>query len=100
MANSTPSLPDATTGRFLSALASESRQQVMLLFAAGAELTVGEVAERLDIGQSTASERLAKLKDGGLVTSRREGKTVFYRADKDRIGAALDRLRSYLDDCC
>ncbi|MEU5157734.1 metalloregulator ArsR/SmtB family transcription factor [Glycomyces sp. NPDC021274] len=93
-------VPDEATGRFLKALASEARQQVMLLFAGGAELSVGEVAERLTIGQSTASQQLAQLKDGGLLTSRREAKTVYYRADKERIGVALDRLRGFLDGCC
>ena len=82
------------------ALASEARQQVMLLFADGAELSVGEVADRLGIGQSTASQQLAQLKDGGLLTSRREAKVVYYRADKERIGATLDRLRAFLDGCC
>ncbi len=72
----------------------------MVLFAGGTELSVGEVADRLGIGQSTASQQLAQLKDGGLLTSRREAKTVYYRADKVRIGAALDRLRAFLDGCC
>lgn len=93
-------VPDEATGRFLKALASESRQQAMLLFAGGGELSVGEVAEQLGVGQSTASQQLAQLKDGGLLTSRRETKTVFYRADKQRIGAALDRLRGFLEGCC
>ncbi|MDA1358628.1 metalloregulator ArsR/SmtB family transcription factor [Glycomyces luteolus] len=95
-----PPAPDETTARFLKALASEARQRLMLQFAGGAELSVGEVAERLEIGQSTASQQLAQLKDGGLLTSRREAKTVYYRADKVRIGAALDRLRGFLDGCC
>lgn len=95
-----PPVPDETTARFLKALASEARQQAMVLFAGGAELSVGEVAERLQIGQSTASEQLARLKDGGLLASRREAKTVYYRADKERIGTALDRLRGFLDGCC
>ncbi|THV22091.1 ArsR/SmtB family transcription factor [Glycomyces paridis] len=95
-----PPVPDETTARFLKALASGARQQVMVLFAGGSELSVGEVAERLAIGQSTASQQLAQLKDGGLLTSRREAKVVYYRADKERIGAALDRLRAFLDGCC
>lgn len=93
-------VPDAAVERFLKALASEPRRQVMLAFAGGAELGVGEIAERLGIGQSTASEQLAKLKDGGLLTARREGKAVVYSVDKAGIGAALDRLRAYLDECC
>ncbi|MBX6752452.1 MAG: winged helix-turn-helix transcriptional regulator [Micromonosporaceae bacterium] len=89
-----------TVQRFLKALASESRQQVMLLFTGGAELTVGEVAHRLGIGQSTASEQLALLRDGGILTSRRDGKVVYYRADPVRVAAVLDELREYLERCC
>ena len=86
--------------RLLKALASENRQQVILLFAGGAELSVGEVAERLGIGQSTASEQPAKLRDGGVLVSRRDGKLVYYRADPAGISAVLDELQGYLRACC
>jgi DNA-binding transcriptional ArsR family regulator len=89
-----------TVQRFLKALASESRQQVMMLFAGGAELTVGEVAQRLGIGQSTASEQLALLRQAGILSSRRAGKTVSYRADAAGVTAVLDELRDYLQRCC
>lgn len=90
----------AAARRFLKAVASERRQAVMLLFSGGAELTVGEVAERMAIGQSTASEQLALLRDGGLLASRRDGKTVYYRADGARIAAALAELQGWLTTCC
>ncbi|OLT07076.1 hypothetical protein BJF90_45720, partial [Pseudonocardia sp. CNS-004] len=73
----------ATTREFLKALTSPTRQRIMLLFARGAELSVGEVAEQVGIGQSTASEQLSVLRRGGIVTSRREGKIVLYRSDRD-----------------
>jgi tellurite resistance protein TerB len=85
---------------FLKALASENRQQVMLLFSSGAEHTVGAVAEHLGIGQSTASQQLALLRHGGILSSRRDGKTVYYRADPTGITAVLDELRDYLQHCC
>ena len=86
--------------RFLKALASENRQQTMLLFAGGAELSVGEVAARLGTGQSTASQQLALLRDGGLLSARRDGKTVWYRADPGAIDSMLGELRDYLRSCC
>jgi DNA-binding transcriptional ArsR family regulator len=86
--------------RFLKALASEGRQQMLLLFAGGVELTVGGVADRLGIGQSTASEQLALLRHGGLLTARREGKTVFYRADPAGVSAILEDLQACLRACC
>ena len=89
-----------TVRQFLKALASENRQQVMMLFTGGGELTVGEVAQRLGIGQSTASEQLAQLRQGGILTARRDGKTVYYRADPTGVSAVLDELQAYLRGCC
>jgi DNA-binding transcriptional ArsR family regulator len=74
---------------FLKALASEGRQQAMMLFSGGAELSVGDVAARLGTGQSTASQQLALLREGGLLSARRDGKTVLVpgRRGRDRRGA-------------
>ena len=88
------------TQDFLKALASETRQQMMMLFAGGAQLTVGEVAESCGLGQSTTSEQLTILRRGGLVQSTRDGKLVRYRADPTTIAARLTELQSYLACCC
>jgi DNA-binding transcriptional ArsR family regulator len=96
----TPAAIDGPTREFLKALASETRQQIMLLFAGGRQLTVGEVAESCGLGQSTTSEQLAILKRGGLVQSTRDGKLVRYRADPTAIAARLSELQSYLACCC
>ncbi|MEQ4306162.1 metalloregulator ArsR/SmtB family transcription factor [Plantactinospora sp. B6F1] len=97
--NTTAAL-DGPTQDFLKALASETRQQIMMLFAGGQQLTVGEVADRCGLGQSTASEQLALLRRGGLLTSTRHGKLVRYRADTPSITARLTDLRNYLGHCC
>ncbi|GAA4975276.1 ArsR/SmtB family transcription factor [Actinoplanes utahensis] len=91
---------DVPVQDFLKALASETRQQILLLFADGRELTVGEVASCCGLGQSTTSEQLAVLRRGGLVTSTRDGKLVRYRADPATIGARLADLQGYLACCC
>lgn len=85
---------------FLKALASPTRQRIMLLFCDGAECSVGEVAERVGIGQSTASEQLNLLRRGGVVTARREGKVIRYRADREGMQNALADLQAYLEVCC
>jgi DNA-binding transcriptional ArsR family regulator len=95
-----PPALDGTARDFLKALASETRQQMMTVFAGGRELTVGEIAECCGLGQSTASEQLAILRRGGLVRSTREGKLVRYRADPASIGARLAELQGYLACCC
>ena len=85
---------------FLKALASEQRQQMLELFTGGVELTVGAVAERLDIGQSNVSQQLALLRRGGLLTSRKDGKQVHYRVDTTSVEKSLTELRTYLRTCC
>ncbi len=85
---------------FLKALANETRQNILFLFATGQELTVGQVAEQAGIGQSTASENLTLLKRAGIVQSRREGKTVYYTPNRVRMMALVDQLKAYLVTCC
>jgi DNA-binding transcriptional ArsR family regulator len=88
------------TREFLRALASENRQQVLLLFTDGQSRSVGQIATELGIGQSTASEQLAILRRGGLVRSERDGKTVYYCADRAGILAAMGELQTILQACC
>ena len=95
-----PPAIDGPTRDFLKALASETRQQIMLLFAGGQQLTVGEIAGACGLGQSTASEQLTILKRGGLLRSTRDGKLVRYRADPAAIAARLGDLQAYLACCC
>lgn len=85
---------------FLKALASEQRQQMLQLFTGGVELTVGTVAERLGIAQPTASQQLALLRRGGLLTSRKDGRQVYYRIDTAAVERSLSELQSYLRTCC
>lgn len=85
---------------FLKALASETRQSILLLFVDGQERTVGQVAEQVNLGQSTASEHLAILKRSGLLTARRQQKEVYYAPDGDRIRDLATKLNALLLHCC
>jgi DNA-binding transcriptional ArsR family regulator len=86
---------------FLYGLASETRQHILFeVFIDGQEHTVGQVAERSGLGQSTASEHLAVLKRAGILTSRREGKEVYYRPQREGVLALLAQLTDLLTHCC
>jgi DNA-binding transcriptional ArsR family regulator len=54
------------------------------------EHTVGALQEALDLDSGGTSQHLAALRRIGLVESRREGTSVFYRAADPRVFGLLD----------
>jgi len=57
------------------------------------EMSVGEIEEQLGIRQPRLSRELAKLREEGLVETRREAKSVFYRLSATpRVGAMMDAI--------
>jgi ArsR family transcriptional regulator, virulence genes transcriptional regulator len=78
---------------FLKALAHESRLIILCILAEG-EKSVGELEKILQLRQPTVSQQLARLRADGLVSTRRNGKTVYYNLASDEarviIGAVYD----------
>lgn len=56
------------------------------------ELAVGTIEEVTGIGQPSLSQQLAVLRKADLVTTRREGKQIFYRVNSEQILGASDLL--------
>ena len=83
----------------LSALAHSSRLAVFrLLVRAGPEgLPAGEIAREVGALPNTLSSHLGILGHAGLVRSRRDGRSIIYSADYDRMRALLGFL---MEDCC
>lgn len=62
----------------LRALSNEKR--LMILCQLGdREMSVGQILPLVGLSQSALSQHLAKLRDEALVTTRRDGTTIFYR---------------------
>lgn len=64
--------------RLLRALSNEKRLMVLCQLGDG-ELSVGELLPAVGLSQSALSQHLARLREEGLVDTRREGTTIFYR---------------------
>lgn len=83
----------------LNALANEHRLAIFrVLVQAGPEgRAAGAIAERLDIPASSLSFHLAHLHRAGLVTQRRDGRSLVYAADF----AVMNGLVGFLtENCC
>lgn len=62
----------------LKAMANRPRLLVLCHLAQSGELSVGELASRVALGQSALSQHLAKLREQKLVSTRKDAQTVFY----------------------
>lgn len=67
----------AEAAGFLKTLAHEGRLMILCHLGAG-EKSVGTLESLLDMRQAAVSQMLARLRDEGLVQTRREGKTIYY----------------------
>jgi len=76
---------------FCKALADETRQRILEMLLEG-EMSVGDIVDVFSMSQPTISHHLSILKRFGLVTSRKEGKLVFYAINQDNVVACCGRL--------
>jgi ArsR family transcriptional regulator, zinc-responsive transcriptional repressor len=75
------------------ALSEPTRIRILHLLFSG-EHSVNDIAETLDLLQSTVSHQLRFLKNLRLVKFRREGTTVFYSCDDDHV---MDILKQTIE---
>ena len=89
--------PDAVAA--LAALAQDSRLDVFrLLVQAGPDgLPAGQVAQKLKLAPNTLTFHFDRLRDAGLVTVRREGRSMIYAARFETVNALLAFLT---ENCC
>jgi ArsR family transcriptional regulator, arsenate/arsenite/antimonite-responsive transcriptional repressor len=83
----------------LGALAQESRLKVfrLLVRAGTGGMAAGDIARELAVPHNTMSSHLAILVRGGLVTARKQGRSVIYAVDLSGTRALLSFL---VEDCC
>lgn len=80
----------------LKAMASPNRLMLLCVLADG-ERSVGDLAEELELRQATVSQHLARLRQEGLVETRRDAQTIYYSiADR----AAADVIKTLYRHYC
>lgn len=70
----------AEAAKLLRALANERRLMILCQLADG-ERSVGQLQPLVGLTQSALSQHLAVLREEGVVATRREGQTIWYRID-------------------
>jgi DNA-binding transcriptional ArsR family regulator len=76
---------------FLKALSNENRLLLLCLIS-DRERSVTELETILALRQPTVSQQLARLRNDGLVSPRREGKVIYYRIASDEVRRTISLM--------
>ena len=76
-------------------LSNPKRLKIIYVLKTG-ERSVGELAEALGLSYPNVSQHLSALQAKGIVESRREGQSIYYRLSDPRITQACEMLRQLL----
>ena len=77
--------------KLMKVLANPDRLMILCQLSKG-ELRVGEIEEQLGIVQPTLSQQLTVLRDEALVSTRRDGKNIYYQLDSPQALAVIKTL--------
>ena len=76
---------------FLKTLSHEMRLRILCLLLAG-EKSVGQLAKALGQRQAAVSQQLQRLRAEHLVTTRRQGKEIYYQIASAEVFSIMDVL--------
>ncbi|MCL4132091.1 UNVERIFIED_CONTAM: hypothetical protein GTU68_011989 [Idotea baltica] len=74
-------------------MANERRLFILCLLLEG-ELSVGQIAQKLELSQSALSQHLGWLRKDELVSTRKESQTVFYSLNSDDVKSVIQLLHN------
>lgn len=83
------SLQAAEAAGVLRSLSNVSRLLVLCHLSERYELSAGELTRRVGLSQSALSQHLARLREDGLVATRKDAQTVFYRVADPKVHRVL-----------
>lgn len=81
----------AQATRLLKQLSNEHRLWILCQLI-DTELSVSEINERVDLSQSALSQHLAKLRQDQLVSTRKEGQSIYYSLSSEEVKQVLHTL--------
>ena len=77
--------------RLLKTAGNPHRLMILCTLTSG-EMSVGDINERIDLSQSALSQHLARLREMGLVRTRREAQSIYYSLSGNEVRKLMDCL--------
>ena len=80
--------------QLLRMLSNEKRLLILCRLVAQREVSVGELGAAVGLSQSALSQHLARMRQEGLVATRRQAQTIFYRVADPNARRILKLLKT------
>lgn len=84
-------------GKVFVALGDEHRQRILLTFGRAEELTVGQIAAVSTLSRPAVSHHLKILREAGVLQSRKDGREIWYRVDRELLAGSLGAVLDYIE---
>ncbi|MCK9422163.1 MAG: metalloregulator ArsR/SmtB family transcription factor [Bacteroidales bacterium] len=84
----------------LRALADKTRQEIIMVFATSKEICVNDIAKNFTLSRPTISHHLNLMKRAKVLSSRKEGKEIYYSINKSYIKNLITSVLDKIDMCC
>lgn len=84
----------AQAAAMLRTVGNKNRLLVLCLLIEHGEMAVGAIHEYFPLSQSALSQHLAKMREEGLITFRREAQTLYYRIDNPDVATLIGTLKT------
>ena len=83
----------ADAAALLQAVGNPQRLLVLCLLISEGEMSVGALNEQVALSPSALSQHLARMRDEGLITYRREAQTLYYRIENPHVAKLIGTLK-------
>lgn len=84
----------AKAAALLRGIGNEHRLLVLCLLIAEGEMSVSSLLKYVSLSQSALSQHLARMREEGLVTYRRDAQTLYYRIDNPDVEKIIATLKA------
>ncbi|MCW2412605.1 DNA-binding transcriptional ArsR family regulator [Sphingobium sp. B8D3D] len=71
-------------------LLANPQRLVLLCRLRDAEASVTELTDLCGLSQSSVSQHLAKMREGGILQTRRDAQTIYYRLENSHVEALME----------
>lgn len=62
------------------------------------ERSVNELTEMIGLNQPNISQHLSTMREKGIVSTRKEGTTIYYRVYNNKVFEAIDKMKEVIID--